>query len=234
MTTTFATVQSIINDSAMALGQYDPGEVMDSTVSTVCLRRFNDMLDGMSIQSQACFNFTQSNLLLTNGQATYTIGPTGDIVVENPVELNDAWIQINNIRYEIDFIGPIEYSQIINATIQGIPDRLYYNNGMPNSTIKLFPVPLSSQTLYIDALTQLPEYSSLSTTLAMPPGYQEMFVYNLACRLAPFFGIDPPPIVVATARESLGNIKRMYNQKYKMRTDIPIRGTGYWNVYSGY
>jgi hypothetical protein len=74
----------------------------------------------------------------------------------------------------------------------------------------------------------------LTTALAFPPGYLRAFKYNLACELAPEFGVEPSPTVSRIAMTSKRNLKRINSPGDIMSLPYSIVGTRQrFNVFSG-
>jgi hypothetical protein len=80
----------------------------------------------------------------------------------------------------------------------------------------------------------LTEPATLATELYFPPGYMRAFRYNLACELAPEFGVEPSQQVSRIAMYSKRNIKRINNPDDIM--SIPyalVSNRQRFNIYSG-
>jgi hypothetical protein len=70
--------------------------------------------------------------------------------------------------------------------------------------------------------------------LAFPPGYLRAFKYNLACEIAPEFGMEPPPTVVRIAMTSKRNLKRINNPDDIMSMPYSIVATRQrFNIFAG-
>jgi hypothetical protein len=68
----------------------------------------------------------------------------------------------------------------------------------------------------------------------MPPGYLRAFRYNLACEIAPEFGVEPPPTVARIAMTSKRDLKRQNNPDDIMALPYSIVGTRQrFNIFSG-
>jgi hypothetical protein len=65
----------------------------------------------------------------------------------------------------------------------------------------------------------------LATDLAFPPGYLRAFRYNLACELAPEFGVEPTGQVMRIAMTSKRNLKRVNNPGDIMAMPYPLIGS---------
>lgn len=74
----------------------------------------------------------------------------------------------------------------------------------------------------------------MSTELAFPPGYLRAFTYNLACELAPEFGVEPSQQVQRIAMTSKRNLKRINNPDDVLTLPVAVltRWPSY-NIYTG-
>jgi hypothetical protein len=79
----------------------------------------------------------------------------------------------------------------------------------------------------------LDEVSSVATDIYFPLGYLRAFRYNLACELAPEFGVEPSPQVQRIAMTSKRNIKRINFPGDLMAIPYPIVATRQrYNIYA--
>lgn len=67
-----------------------------------------------------------------------------------------------------------------------------------------------------------------------PPGYIRAFRFNLACELAPEFGVEPPPQVKRVAIASKSNLRRI-NDPMDLLGMPPaiLRQSRRFNIYAG-
>ena len=90
------------------------------------------------------------------------------------------------------------------------PRQWYYNPTFPAGTLTFWPVPTSTTiqiALYVP--TPVPQFTSLSNTFTLPPGYEEMIVTNLAVRLCPSYAKTPSPILLKLAADSMAKVKKV-------------------------
>jgi hypothetical protein len=74
--------------------------------------------------------------------------------------------------------------------------------------INLYPDPQSALSLVISSWKQLQSFALISTTFALPPGYERAIIYNFAIEIAGGM-IEPAASVVKVARESKAAIMRI-------------------------
>ncbi len=84
------------------------------------------------------------------------------------------------------------------------------------------------------SIEELTQPVNLATSLAFPPGYLRCFRYNLACEMAPEFGVEPSPQVQRIAMTSKRNLKRVNNPGDVMALPYSIVGTRQrYNIFAG-
>lgn len=98
----------------------------------------------------------------------------------------------------------------------------------------VYPVPLRLLEFHLISVTPLDQAAILATPLSFPPGYLRAFKYNLACEIAPEFGVEPSPQVQRIAMYSKRNLKRINNPDDIMALPYSIVGTRQrYNIYAG-
>ncbi|WP_213055622.1 hypothetical protein, partial [Escherichia coli] len=98
--------------------------------------------------------------------------------IENPVEL---------------LLYSDEYAGILNKTLtSNYPRKCGYNPTYPAGTCYLWPAPTASNTqLVIYTASMISQFTAVGNTVALPPGYANALVYNLAIELAEDYGVTP-------------------------------------------
>ena len=238
------TAQDIIQDALERIKVYAPGETISDADAERALTRLNDMLDSWSNESLACFANVEQSSALTIGKNSYTIGSGGDFNVTRPLDIlvgpGAAYLQDSNgNNFDVNVVTQDRWNQIGNrgTTItSNIPDTLFYDPQYPLGTINIFPTPNLAYMLFWDSRLQLTEFSTLTTTASLPPGYLKALKDNLAIEVWPYFkadGSSPSQDLIAAAMQSKGNIKRT-NMKPVIATYDPAivsRGSSTYNIY---
>ena len=81
---------------------------------------------------------------------------------------------------------------------------------------------------------EITQPATLATELFFPPGYLRAFKYNLACEIAPEFGVEPSAQVSRIAMASKRNLKRINNPDDIMSLPYSIVGTRQrYNIFAG-
>lgn len=199
----------IITGAAKLLGVVFKSEVLPADEANDGLILLNDMLDTWSNDDVSTISYTLENFSIT-GASSYTIGSGGTFNTSRPINIISAVIRLSSVDYPLQIITQEEYQTEISikSLTSQIPQYLTYDNGYPLGTIKMFPVPTSGSTLYLQSNKPLSNLSALATVVDLPPGWKRALKYNLALDMAPQYGVEAPAEVQRIAITSLGSIRR--------------------------
>jgi hypothetical protein len=104
----------------------------------------------------------------------------------------------------------------------------------PDARLTIYPKPTRVLEWHIVSAQELTQPATLATTLAFPPGYLRAFTYNLACEIAPEFGVEPSPQVSRIAMSAKRNLKRINNPDDVMSMPYAIVAQRQrFNIFSG-
>lgn len=226
------TALDIITEAAKLIGVVFKSEALSADEAVDGLVSLNDMLDTWSNDSLTTFAYTLENFPLT-GASSYAIGASGNFNTTRPISIVDAVVRVATIDYPLEIITQEQYQlEISNKSISSsIPEYLTYDNGYPLGIIKMFPIPTSGSTLYMQSNKPLSNLSALTTTIDLPPGWKKALKYNLAIDMAPEYGMEPSASIVSNAKTSLGAIRR----SSAVNTAMPLMPSGVarFSIYSG-
>lgn len=219
------------------LGVLAEGETPSADEYADSLMALNQMIDSWSTERLAVYTTTDQAFTWTASNASRTIGPTGNFVGTRPIALDDSTYYVyNGVSYTPTLINQQQYNSISVKTITStLPQVLFINMDNPNATMYLYPVPSADLAFHFISVTPLSEPATTGTTLAFPPGYMRAFAYNLACEIAPEFGIEPPQQVKRIAMTSKRDLKRINNPEDLMSMPaaiLPNLPAG--NIYTGW
>jgi len=233
-----ATAGELINGALRLIGQLAEGESPSASAATDALVAMNQMIESWSTERLSIFTTQEQIFTWPSGQLSRTLGPSGDFVGNRPIKLDDSTYFIDptsGISYGIKFINQQQYDGIAVKTVtSSYPQVMWTNTNYPNIDMHIYPVPTRALEWHFISVDPLDEPATLSTTLAFPPGYLRAFRYNLACEIAPEFGVEPSPQVKRIAISAKRNIKRINNPDDIMALPYSIVGTRQrFNIYSG-
>jgi hypothetical protein len=171
---------------------------------------------------------TPGGFLLMEGNGT----PERPILVDDSTYFRDPQ---TNVSYGIKLINQQQYNGIAVKTVTSTyPQVMWVNMTYPDILLTVYPVPLRTLEFHIVSVSPLGAFATLATTLSFPPGYLRAFRYNLACEIAPEFGVEPSPQVQRIAMYSKRNLKRINNPDDLMSLPYSIVGTRQrYNIFAG-
>ena len=220
------------------LGVLAEGETPSSETANDSLMALRQMIDSWNTERLSVFSTQDQVFNWPAGERNRTLGPTGDFVGERPVLLDDSTYfrdPQTNVSYGIKFINQQQYNGIAVKTVTSTyPQVIFTNMTYPNIDMVIYPVPLRLLEWHFISVEKLSQPANLATTILFPPGYLRAFRYNLACELAPEFGIEPSPTVSRIAMYSKRDLKRINNPDDIMALPYSIVGTRQrYNIYAG-
>jgi hypothetical protein len=232
------TAGDIINGSLRLLGVLAEGEVPSAETSQDALRAMNQMIDSWNTERLSVFSTQDQIFTWPASQLSRTLGPSGNFVGNRPVLLDDSTYFKDpgtGVSYGIKFINQQQYDGIAVKTVtSSYPQVLWVNTNYPNIDMYIYPVPTRALEWHFVSVSPLTQPAALGTSLAFPPGYLRAFRYNLACEIAPEFGVEPSPQVQRIAMTSKRNLKRINNPGDVMSIPYSIVGTRQrFNIFAG-
>lgn len=232
------TAGDIINGALRLLGVLAEGEVPSAETSQDALRAMNQMIDSWNTERLSVFSTQDQVFTWPAGQLSRTMGPSGDFVGNRPVLLDDATYFKDpgtGVSYGIKFINQQQYDGIAVKTVTSTyPQVIFVNMSFPDIDMYVYPRPTRDLEWHFISVEELTQPATLATVLHFPPGYLRAFRYNLACEMAPEFGVEPSSQVRRLAMSSKRNIKRINNPDDIMLMPYSLVATRQrFNVYAG-
>jgi hypothetical protein len=227
-----------INGALRLLGVLAEGETPSAATSQDALTALNQMIDSWNTERLAVFSTQDQVFSWLPGNISRTLGPTGDFVGNRPILLDDATYfkdPATGISYGIKIINQQQYDGIAVKTVTSTyPQVIWLNMTYPDIEMYIYPVPTKVLEWHFISVEELTQPATIATTLAFPPGYLRAFRYNLACEMAPEFGVEPTPTVSRIAMASKRNLKRINNPGDIMALPYSIVGTRQrFNIFAG-
>ena len=232
------TAGDLINGSLRLLGVLAEGETPSAETSQDALVAMNQMIQSWNTERLAVFSTQDQVVTWPPSTRSRTFGPTGDIVANRPVAIDDSTYfrdPTNGISFGLKLINQQQYNGIAVKTVTSTyPQVLWVNMTYPDIEMYVYPVPTKVLEFHVVSVEELTQPANLATDLAFPPGYLRCFRYNLACELAPEFGTEPSRQVQRIAMTSKRNLKRINNPDDIMALPYSIVGTRQrYSIYAG-
>lgn len=232
-----ATAGEQINRSLRLIGVLAEGEVPSADTANDALVALNQMIDSWSTERLAVYSTQTQIFTWPADQVKRTLGPSGNFVGVRPILVDDStyYVAPNGVSYQINILNEMQYNSIAVKTVTAsYPQQLYVNMTYPDIEMYVYPVPSQPLEWHIVSVRELSQPATLTTELHFPPGYMRAFAYNLACELAPEFGVEPSPQVQRIAMTSKRNLKRINNPGDVMALPLALTyGRMGYNIYIG-
>ena len=227
-----------INGALRLLGVLAEGETPSAGTSQDALTALNQMIDSWGTEKLSTFTTQEQIFNWLPGLVSQTLGPSGDFVGDRPVLMDDATYFVDastGISYGIKLINQQQYDGIaVKNVTSTFPQVMWINTNFPNIDMHVYPVPTKVLEWHFISAAQLTQPATLATPLYFPPGYMRAFRYNLACEIAPEFGVEPSGTVGRIAMASKRNLKRINNPDDIMSIPYAIVATRQrFNIFAG-
>jgi len=231
------TAAEIIDGSLRLIGVLAEGETPSAAVMQDSIMAINQMIQSWDTERLSVFSTQDQVFTWPANVISRTLGPTGDFVGNRPIEIDDATYfkdPSSGLSFGVKLINQQQYDGIAFKTVTSTyPQVLWVNNTFPDIEMYVYPVPIKALEWHIISVETLNEVSSVATDMYFPPGYLRAFRYNLACELAPEFGVEPSPQVQRIAMSSKRNLKRINFPGDLMAIPYPIVATRQrYNIYA--
>lgn len=231
------TAAEIIDGSLRLLGVLAEGETPSAAVMQDSIMAINQMIQSWDTERLSVFSTQDQVFTWPANVISRTLGPTGDFVGNRPIEIDDSTYfkdPSSGLSFGIKLINQQQYDGIAFKTVTSTyPQVMWVNNTFPDLEMTVYPVPIKALEWHIISVETLTEVSSVATDMYFPPGYLRAFRYNLACELAPEFGVEPSPQVQRIAMTSKRNLKRINFPGDLMAIPYPIVATRQrYNIYA--
>lgn len=232
------TAGDIITGALRLLGVVAEGESPSPESAADALSAMNQMIESWNTERLSVFATEDQIFSWPATIISRTMGPSGDFVGNRPITINDSTYfkdPSTGVSYGLRLINQQQYNGIALKTVQSTyPQVMWVNMTCPDIEMYIYPVPTRVLEFHIVSVEELTRPAILATTLAFPPGYLRAFRYNLACELAPEFGVEPSRQVQRIAMTSKRNLKRINNPDDIMAIPYSIVGTRQrYNIFAG-
>lgn len=199
------------------------------------LTAFNGLIDSLGNSRRSIVAETRENLTWPASTASRTIGSGGDFNTEWPVRILSAYVVDSaNVSSPLRVVEFDAYDRVTLKQDEGsqYPSILYHHRKYPLADLYLVYMPSSSVTLQLTSHKALTQISNKNTAVAYPPGYYNMFVYNLARNIAGEYGKVLSNDDIRMADKYLREVKRSNKTTPTMQLDGYVRDEP--NIFGGF
>ena len=200
------------------------------------------MVDQWSTERMLVFAMVRATWAIVSGTGSYTVGAGGAVNIPRPVYIDAVAFQDTSptltTEYKLSFYTDAAREGTVLKTLTSpFPTSWYYDPFFPLGTLVLWPTPTSTTLqgviYYPQAVARFP---LLTTTVSMPPGYEELLVTSLAIVLAASYSRQVDP----SLRERAVNAKALVKRSNQRLVDLNFEAAalvgnnrGAWDIRTG-
>ncbi|HCE10682.1 MAG TPA: hypothetical protein DEQ40_19140 [Oxalobacteraceae bacterium] len=229
------TVLDLGTDALQELGIYGIGDTVSAADAAKVLTVLNRMVDAENTVRANIYTLNFATVTLTPSLQTYTMGPGGTLAATRPIRIERANLVLSSSpssRLPLAIYSEDEWASIAVQQVVTIPQGIYNDGNFPLATLYFYPIPDQGYTVELYTWQQVAQFVATTDAVVIPPGYQDYWVYELAIRLAPSFGVQPSGVTVAMAKRAELRVQSLNTPSPKMASDPALvrdSGRGGWN-----
>jgi len=162
----------------------------------------------ITVTSPTTFTYTMANSGASpaTGAPVYT---TADFYAARPIRIVGAFTRASNTDTPIGIITEQFWNNIPDkAATAATPTKILYRPSSPFGQVLVYPVPTGTLSLHLRTENMITQYSGLTSTQYLPPGYQRLLELALAVNLTSEYGTRVAPETAAYLRDTLNQVMR--------------------------
>jgi hypothetical protein len=184
------TRNEIINDALILVSGIEDDETPEAFQLDYANRMLNRMIKAWMKEGLKLWVVKEGTLDLAKGQSSYTVGPSGDYVINRPLLCENFRRKTGDIETTVHKAGRQTYMRQTNKSTQDKPVMAYYDPQLTNGVIYLWPTPDSGKDqLLFDYRTPIEDFDNGTDNPHFPVEWLDAIVYNLALRLMPMYEV---------------------------------------------
>ena len=207
-----AVVSTMILRSMRLTGEKARGATLDTNEQTELLAELNTFMDACANERLLCYQITQDSVAIAASTGPLTVGPGATFNITRPTRLVDPCFVRDASGYDspLKIIEMESYGSLrLKSVGYTYPTHIAYDYGYSatsTATLYLYPLASGGLTLFINSWKQLGNFSTLTQTVMLPPGYQLFIESNFAIHTAAGV-VTVSPELAKMAKESKAAIK---------------------------
>lgn len=209
-----ATRDTIIQGALRLAGALGQGETPTTAQVTEAAEALNMYAKFLSTKGVPIFAVKTRTVALVANQAAYNINVPATATDDKPLNIYACSVKntSTNVETPMTRLSRNDYADSFsNKTSNGLPVNYYFDPGVTQATISVYPVPdatiAASYQLFMYYQRPAQDFDSSTDNPDFPVEWHEVIKYGLAVRLSGEYGLD------RFARSQLKNdYKEMYDQ----------------------
>lgn len=188
MTVAYQTAQNIIDRAYVDAGILQDGDIPSDSQYDDALGRLNDIINLWQTQGLKLWTIQDIAVPLVAGQATYVLSPTGDVAMDKPLRVLQAYnLDQNQIRRPLVPLSWEEWTRLSQVNQTGQINSYFIDKQAQLLRVSLWLVPDSTAatgTVHLITQTQATNFATISSTTAFPLEWTIALRWGLADELA--------------------------------------------------
>jgi hypothetical protein len=231
------TVYDIVIGALRLLQVVSPDVTIGDEEANDALSALNMMVDSFSNESLILHHITQETFTLTPNLAVHRIGVGGEFDTQRPLSIEAATINISGTDWPIKLFSYDDWAVIRLKTLNSnYTQYLYMDDTYPLANVYMYPIAPTANLITLYCKKPLTNFACLQAQVILPPGYERLLKYNLACELAPEYQTEAGGNVEKLAMQSKAAVKRTNKRPLTAQIDPGLlgpQGGQRFNIYLG-
>lgn len=237
-----ATCGDLIAAALKDIGVLAAGETSTAEEAEDARLALNRLLDQWAAEKLTIHAVTRTTATLTANQASFTVGPGGNINIVRPVFFEKVkYIDTSTSPTTEHSLGePLTeeaWAAVPQKALTGtLPSAVYYSPTFPLGTLYPLPIPTSATLQWaVYHWAAVTSFAALTTTVSLPPAYERALVKNLALEILPSYpGRQLDQLLLKQAQDSFTVLKRSNTRLSDLSFDrgALVGGGGGYSIYT--
>jgi hypothetical protein len=235
-----STVQTLILNPALRMANIIGAEETPTNAEAQdALRTLNRLIDQWAAERLKIPFVTSTTFTLAASTTSFTVGSGGDINITRPAYIDRVqYRDSSNYDTDLKMLTQQAWMAISDKTQTATrPSYAYYEPTYASAlgTLYLWPIADTAATGVVWHPTAIAEFATTTTTLAVPLGYENFMVTQLAKKLSAAYGRQLSPLAMEDAMEADRAIRRLNLRMQDLRIDAGAlvgRGSGSYSIYT--
>ena len=186
----FNSVDRIVTQAMRETGLLQKGEGPDATDYADYIPRLADIVNLWMTQGLKLWLNSIVPVALVAGQASYTIGPLGNVIVSpKPMRVLEAYyVTTAGVETPLQLLSWSDYNLLPNKTTAGMVNSWFLDKGLTNQTLYLWQVPTAAivSAGRVDLLVQksITSFTTSADVLGFPPEWYMALHWALAADIS--------------------------------------------------
>jgi len=198
------TRDDIINAALRSLSVLDQASTANATDLTNCGQALNILMKEWADDGAPLWAIQWVQVPLVANTASYTIGPTGTVVLPyRPTRIMSAFLRNNNnnIDNTLQIVSRTEYEMLGDKTSKSIVHQIYYDAQLPNGVVYCYNVPVDSNyTIWLSIQRPVQDITTGSQNFEVPQEWFLSLKWSLAEEVALEYGADQQTLQYVTQK----------------------------------